>query len=249
MDTWKSFRKALSFFTKTHDYLNRSEKPGASMVALKQAWARDVLASVGVTTSTKGEPIQNETTILVSNHVSYLDIPLLMSVVPDVAFIAKKEIAGWPVIGRGARALGTVLVNRSNAENRSEAKDAIVAQLKAGQRIAVFPSGTTCMRESKRWSKGVFEIAQKTGISIQPFRVRYTPLRLAAYIGWDNFPVHLFQLALRGGAHATIEFHPPQTVENAAEAAEHWRTWSRIPAFATPPQIDNKLNLGDLFSF
>jgi hypothetical protein len=88
-------------------------------------------------------------------------------------------------------------------------------------------AGTTCMFESKPWRRGAFEIAKEFGIPIQPFRIRYTPVRAAAYIGRDFFPVHLFKLAQAGGVAAKIEFHPSVQVDDAAEASSAWRSWSQ----------------------
>jgi 1-acyl-sn-glycerol-3-phosphate acyltransferase len=50
---------------------------------------------------------------LVGNHLSYLDIPLLMQSSPNISFVAKEEVGRWPVIGAGAHALNTIFVKRS----------------------------------------------------------------------------------------------------------------------------------------
>ena len=104
---------------------------------------------------------------------------------------------------------------------------ALGRELVSGKRVAVFPAGTTCMFESKPWRKGAFEIAKEFGIQVQPFRIRYTPARTAAYIGRDFFPLHLFRLAQNGGVKAKIEFHPPITIEDPQKASWTWRSWSQ----------------------
>src|SRR5690606_38226721 len=100
-------------------------------------------------------------------------------------------------------------------------------------RIALFPAGTTCMAESKVWRRGVFEVAERLRIPIQPFRIHYAPLRIAAYVGRDFFPLHLFRLAHKGGVTAVLEFHPPVYVDNAERCCEFWREWTKVKSKAT----------------
>jgi 1-acyl-sn-glycerol-3-phosphate acyltransferase len=174
-----------------------------------------------------GTPSPETPLLLVGNHLSYLDIPLLMQSSPNISFVAKEEVGRWPVIGAGARALNTIFVKRSCARERALARAALGRELAGGKRVVVFPAGTTCMFESKPWRRGAFEIAKEFGIPIQPFRIRYTPVRAAAYIGRDFFPVHLFKLAQAGGVTAKIEFHPSVQVDDVEEASSAWRSWSQ----------------------
>ena len=85
------------------------------------------------------------------------------------------------------------------------------------------------MSEEKPWKKGIFEIAQETSSTIQPFRIKYTPLREAAYIDDDFLPAHLYQLIKLGGLEASIEFHEPITeIKDPIQECEKWRQWSKI---------------------
>lgn len=225
MQAIASFTKTVSVFTTTYDYLQRSLLGEASKETLAGLWARDVLTNVGVSMEVSGTPSTESPLILVGNHISYLDIPLLMCAAPNTSFVAKEEVGRWPVIGAGARALNTIFIKRSCSKERSKVREAIGRELLKGKRVAVFPAGTTCMFESKPWRKGVFEIAKEFNIPVQPFRIRYSHPRTAAYIGRDFFPFHLFKLAQKGGVQGRIDFHAPIRITDPVEASWTWRSW------------------------
>lgn len=146
---------------------------------------------------------------------------------PGVSFLAKSEIARWPVIGEGARAIGTTFVVRDDRSQRAGTRLDIALAMERRKKLVLFPSGTTCMSESKPWRKGAFEIAKAMDVPVQPFRISYAPLRVAAYIDKDFFPLHLYQLAKRGGVDAMIEFGEPTFVEDPIETCAAIRQWSR----------------------
>lgn len=225
METWNSLNTTLAVFTRTYSYLRRSKRAGADIERLKLDWARETLESVGVRVTMSGTPHSSGPLILVGNHISYLDIPLLMLTSPGVSFLAKSEIQHWPVIGHGAKTIGTTFVKRENKAERASARRQIGEAVQNHGKIALFPSGTTSVQESKPWRHGAFTIAEEFGVKVQPFRIRYSPLRTAAYIDRDFFPLHLFWLARCSAVEAAIEFHEPVEIVNAAASCEEWRRW------------------------
>ena len=78
---------------------------------LRQLWCRLCLALLGLEVSYRGHAATDCATLLVANHVSYLDI-LLLGARTDATFIAKAEVAGWPLFGPISRAAGTFFVRR-----------------------------------------------------------------------------------------------------------------------------------------
>lgn len=227
MTAFTSLHKAISVFTRTYKYLRLSRQTAADHGSLKVAWAKETLESIGVETRISGEVSASGPLILVGNHLSYLDIPCLMLASSKISFLAKSEIGSWPVIGDGARAMDTIFVKRNNGSKRASAKLAVTDGLKDGRTIVLFPSGTTSLNESKPWRHGAFEIAKNLNMQIQPFRIRYSPIRETAYIDRDFFPVHLFRLAQLGKVIATIEFHPPVFVDDVVASCEKWQTWTK----------------------
>ena len=194
-----------------------------------KAWAARVLDIIGMKRHVTGVPQLSEPVILVGNHISYLDIAFLMSVLP-IVFITKKQIGSWPLFGTACRVVGTVFVDRDSAESRKKASDAVIPCLRERrQSIGVFPSGTTTMDESKPWRWGIFQIAKQNNVPIQPFRLRYAPLRRAAFLMEDSFVPHLWTLLSQGGCDAFIEFHEPVMVTDPEKDAQRWWEWSRAP--------------------
>lgn len=100
--------------------------------------------------------------IIVGNHVSYLDI-LIVSALRPCVFLAKKEVAGWPVFGWVARAMGCVFVHRESLMGRANALRRCLKQLPQAD-LALFPEGTTTsakLPDLKAWAKGHAWLAQR----------------------------------------------------------------------------------------
>jgi 1-acyl-sn-glycerol-3-phosphate acyltransferase len=163
-----------------------SKKNSKKKVVLRR-WGEMVLKGLGYQLVVLGSAPKQKSCILVGNHISYLDIPVLMACLPKVIFIAKDDLRRWPIIGLGAAAAGTLFVSRQSGGDRSGVKAQISEYLKKeDSNLVVFPSGTTSLFEEVPWKKGIFEIAKQTNTTIQLFRIDYTPLRESAYIDDDN---------------------------------------------------------------
>jgi 1-acyl-sn-glycerol-3-phosphate acyltransferase len=109
--------------------------------AVFRAWSRSLLPALGVDVTTIGRP-PGQPFLLVCNHLSYLDIPLLGSRVGGV-FIAKSEIAGWPVIGLLCRAVNTIFIDRSLRRDIPRVMRAIDRELALGRGVVLFAEGTS----------------------------------------------------------------------------------------------------------
>lgn len=220
-------QKSVRVFSETLRCLKMSKNHNSDISALKIEWAQRILNALGVELTIKGVPTLDPGVLFVGNHISYLDIPILMSLVNDISFVAKQELKSWPIFGRAAKTVQTVFVKRESDKSRSQTRSSIIAALDEGRRIAIFPSGTTSLNEHRDWRRGAFEIAHATGKLIQPFRLTYHPLRTAAYIDDDVFPFHLYELGRLSEIKAEIEFHPPQTVSDPKWDCLHWQYWSK----------------------
>jgi 1-acyl-sn-glycerol-3-phosphate acyltransferase len=200
----------------------------AILRARKPKWASEILDLVGIERHVIGSlPEFPSPCIFVGNHVGFLDIPFLMSIAP-VCFVAKQELRKWLVVGRGCELTETILVDRASSDSRRRVGEQIAAALKSGSKqLCVFPSGTTCLDEKKPWMPGAFRIAESNNIPIVPFRIRYHPLRPAAYIDRDNFLVQLWRIHRRRPIQAEIEFHPPVIVTDPRTEAQRWQTWTQ----------------------
>lgn len=109
--------------------------------AVLRNWGRCFLAILGVRVERSGTP-PPPPFVLVANHTSYLDIPLLASAVGGV-FVAKHEIAGWPLIGLVVRGVGTIFVNRGLRRDIPRVLERIEQTLAQGDGVVFFPEGTS----------------------------------------------------------------------------------------------------------
>lgn len=80
--------------------------------------------------------------LLVSNHLSYLDVMVLSAIAPSV-FVSKDEVKNWPVFGWFARLAGTIFVHRGRRMRTRQTADEIAAALDRGLRVVLFPEGTS----------------------------------------------------------------------------------------------------------
>ncbi|MEV6597025.1 lysophospholipid acyltransferase family protein [Actinoplanes sp. NPDC051346] len=103
--------------------------------------ARGLLAALGVRLVWRGRT-PHTGSLLVANHVSWLDVLALLAVAP-VTLVAKREVRGWPLVGAMARAAGAIFVDRDRPRRLPETVAEVAAALRAGRSVAAFPEGTT----------------------------------------------------------------------------------------------------------
>jgi 1-acyl-sn-glycerol-3-phosphate acyltransferase len=87
-------------------------------------------------------PEPGHPTLVLANHVSWLDIPVMASLMP-LSFIAKREIASWPVFGFCARLQRCIFLDRTRKAATAEANAEVAERLAGGDAIVLFPEGTT----------------------------------------------------------------------------------------------------------
>jgi len=104
-------------------------------------WARLFLLNMGVRITVQGEP-PKVPFFLVTNHLSYVDIPLLASYV-DAAFISKAEVESWPFLGTISRWAGTIFIDRSIKRDIPRVLGEIEERLSRQLGVVVFPEGTS----------------------------------------------------------------------------------------------------------
>lgn len=103
-------------------------------------WARSCAALLGLDIQRRGR--LPRAGMIISNHLSYLDIFAYSAIAPCV-FVAKQEVAGWPVLGRFARMAGTIFVDRTRRQDVARTNAEIERALRLGTRVVLFPEGTS----------------------------------------------------------------------------------------------------------
>jgi len=112
--------------------------------------------------------------LVVANHISWIDIPLMHSVAA-MGFVAKAEIGDWPVIGWLADLGNTVFHHRGSHDSASGVQGLMAQGLEAGERIAIFPEGGILHGPGiKRFHARMFGAAISAGAPVQPVMLRYS---------------------------------------------------------------------------
>jgi 1-acyl-sn-glycerol-3-phosphate acyltransferase len=97
---------------------------------------------LGVRVHLSGAPIAPGPVLIVSNHISWLDIPVLASLTP-LCFIAKREVASWPFISWLAKLQRTIFIDRTRRAAVAETRKQILQRLEAKERVVLFAEGTS----------------------------------------------------------------------------------------------------------
>lgn len=107
-------------------------------------WADKLVRIVGGRLRVVGRPprIRGEGALIVANHVSWLDIHAIHSVLP-ARFISKADVRRWPLIGWMAESTGTLFLERSRKSDAARMNKEMANHLKAGECLSLFPEGTT----------------------------------------------------------------------------------------------------------
>jgi 1-acyl-sn-glycerol-3-phosphate acyltransferase len=225
----RNMDRSLFVFTHTLKYLKMAKAPNANYLQLKNIWAHEILKHFHIHLNILKPALQQKDgpLIYVGNHISYVDIPGLICACPELSFVAKKEVKYLPVIGVAAVRDNTIFVKRESKKSRGQSRKLIAeALLKNKSKVVIFPSGTTTILGDIQWRHGAFQIAYEYNIPIQPFRLIYDPLRVAAYIDDDMFGPHLWQLAKNKHIDLTIEFHEPVYIKDPVADCKYWQAWS-----------------------
>lgn len=156
-----------------------------------RSWSRALLGALSIQlTITGGDRFapRGGGVLVVSNHVSWLDVVALGAVQP-VRMVAKSEVRDWPVIGLLARRCGTVFVDRQRLSTLPQTVSAVSGALAAGAAVGVFPEGTTwCGMAGGRFRPAIFQAAAETATPVRPVALRYRlagagTTTVAAFVG------------------------------------------------------------------
>ncbi|GAA2107996.1 lysophospholipid acyltransferase family protein [Kitasatospora saccharophila] len=181
---------------------------------LARWWARLLLASLGVRVRSTGAPGRREGgSLLVANHISWLDVLLVASVRPG-RMLAKTEVGRWPVLGPLTSWGGTIFIDRDRLRALPGTVEEIAAALRRGQRVVVFPEGSTwCGRGGGRFRPALFEAAVRADVPVQPLALRYLDgdgraSTAPAFVGEDGLLASLWRVVSVRGLTAEVEFLP-----------------------------------------
>lgn len=137
------------------------------------AWARRLLAILGVRVAADAVPDLPQGALLVCNHVSWLDIYLIYAA-RRVYFVSKAEVRRWPVAGWLAHKTGTLFLERGRRADTARVNAEMRALMQAGAWVAVFPEGTTSDgRGLRRYLPSLLQPAVELQCPVVPAALRY----------------------------------------------------------------------------
>ncbi|WP_228003046.1 lysophospholipid acyltransferase family protein [Nocardia australiensis] len=133
-----------------------------------------------------------EGVLVVAGHVGWTDIVALAAVQP-LGFVARADMVDWPVLGALARLMRVIPIERERLRELPDVVAQLGDRLAGGERIGVFPEGTTwCGRAYGRMRPALFQAAVDTGTPVQPVRLRYldrhgAQCTVPGFVGVDTF--------------------------------------------------------------
>lgn len=197
----------------------------ASRADILHRWNLRILASIGVEVSVVGPvPAQG---LIVSNHLSYLDILVFSATAPCV-FVSKSEVKSWPLVGWVAALTGTVFIDRSSPSETQRVWPQMHDRLQAGTRVVLFPEGTsTNGHEVLPFHSSLFEAAVTSSAPTTAGYISYAllandgdPSMDVCYWGDMTMLPHLIKLLTKTNVRATIRFAQQSKVfSNRKQAA------------------------------
>lgn len=154
--------------------------------------------------------------IFVINHRSGADIPVVLTIAAT-RVISRHDLANWPLIGPGARRIGTLFVDRSSRRSGATVLRQIADKLQSGEGIAMFPEGTAYPGDEVREFKpGAFNAACRAGAEIVPVGLAYSDP--AAYYTDASFMAHMKRIAGLRRMRIAVEIGEPLAASNVSPA-------------------------------
>lgn len=211
--------------------LGKLRLPGWGTIAA--GYYRVLCRLLRISVRVDGVRARQRAVLYVSNHVSWADILVIGSVTP-VAFVAKREVANWPLVGITAKLQRTVFVDRERRQQAGEAVAEIVKRLASGTSVVLFAEGTSSdgnrvLPFRSALIGAVREAAANGGrnVVIQPMSICYVGTHgipmgrqhrpLAAWYGDLDFMPHIKTFIERGAVDAVVSFGEPVPLDGAID--------------------------------
>jgi 1-acyl-sn-glycerol-3-phosphate acyltransferase len=180
--------------------------------AVVRWWVRGLSRILHLDVRVRG-PLPTRTSLLVTNHVSWLDIPALLTAF-DAAFVAKQDVVRWPLIGGLAVRAGTIFLARGQRNAAKHTADGMTWRLAQRRHVILFPEATTSDgRGVRRFYARLYQAAVRTHSRIQAVAIRYPnldgPQGAAPFIDDDELVSHLWRLLGEKRIVAELHFCDP----------------------------------------
>ena len=222
-----------------------------------QLYHRGALGVLGLKVDRKGVPVRSRPVLYVSNHASYLDIHVLGALL-NGSFVAKQEVASWPLFGLFAKLQRSVFVDRKRGSSADQ-RDRVAERLAMGDSLILFPEGTSSDGnrvlpfKSALLSVAEQEVAGRPP-TVQPISLAYArhsnmPMGRAlrpfyAWYGDMGLVGHIWRVLGLGPAVVAVRFHAPVTIADFGGRKELSRHCEQVigqgvieAIYGTPPPV------------
>jgi 1-acyl-sn-glycerol-3-phosphate acyltransferase len=204
-------------------------------------WSATLLRRLGLRLDVQGR-FRPGATMLVVNHVSWLDIAAIHAVCPGARFVAKDDVRRWPVLHRLVSSAGTLYLARDRRRDALRVVHEIAGALRAGDTVAVFPEGTTGDGVALLpFHANLLQAAIAAEAPVQPVALRYAdPLHdvgspAAVWVGDTTLVQSLWRLARADGLRVEVRALPSCATRHADRRALARRLREEIRAALSGP--------------
>jgi len=184
-----------------------------------QAWSLQFLALWGIHLKVLGQPVASGPALLVSNHISWLDI-LVIHAARYCRFVSKSDIRDWPLVGALATHSGTLYIERTSRKDALRMVHDMAEAMKDGDVVAVFPEGTTSDGQVLLpFHANLIQSAIAAHAPVQPMSLKFVDARTGeltlapCYIGDDTLLASIWRTLTAPAITAVVHFGEPQTAE------------------------------------
>jgi 1-acyl-sn-glycerol-3-phosphate acyltransferase len=192
-----------------------------------QVWSATMLRRLGITLRVVGQPALAGPVLLVSNHISWLDITSLHAA-RFCRFVSKADVKQWPVIGALASGVGTLFIERESRRDAMRVVHHMAERLSGGDVLAVFPEGTTSDGLSLLpFHANLIQSAIAANAAVQPIGLRFEDIASGqtslapCYINDDTLLGSCWRTLCTPGIAVVITFGELQTAQGRDR-----RTWA-----------------------
>lgn len=188
-------------------------------------WARKMLAVMGIALHVDERVPIAAGTLLVANHISWLDIMAVHAVCPQARFVSKADVRHWPIVSRLVDAANTLYLERERKRDALRVVHLMAGALREGEVVAAFPEGTTSDgRSLLPFHANLLQAAISTAAPIQPVALRYSDAsgavsRAVEYVGDTTLMASVWRIARGQGVVARVTLLPPRASADAERRA------------------------------
>jgi 1-acyl-sn-glycerol-3-phosphate acyltransferase len=204
-----------------------------------RTWARAIIRMLNIRIHTTNDG-PRAPFLLVSNHLSYIDIVVLASQL-NCAFIAKSEVADWPFVGRMGAWIDTIFINRQRKKDVIETMNRMHRLIDAGLGVVLFAEGTsTSGRQVSPFKSAILELAAQREVLVHYASISYATSteetsadQAVCWWGDMTFPDHFFRLLQLSGFEAIVTFGPEPLVADDRRVLAS-KLWQAVNAQFVP---------------